>query len=95
MVVVLTNRTQKWPFVATDGFSAPTNPSSFNRQLFQVPLPTEKLGEQAGPAMCPEGQTLGPGRKITLLPPSPFYLAALPSLWEPSIPIQQQNLAKI
>lgn len=75
--------------VAIEGFSAPTNLSSFNRRLLQMPLPTEKLGEQASTAMRPEGQTLGPGRETTLLPPSPFYLAALPSPWEPSIPIQQ------
>lgn len=81
--------------VAIDGFSAPTNLPSFSRQLLQMPLPTEKLGEQAGPAMCPEGQTLGPGRETTLLPPSSFYLAAQPPPWEPSIPIQQQNSAKI
>lgn len=81
--------------VAIDGFSAPTNLSSFNRQLLQVPLPPEKLGEQAGPAMHPEGQTLGPGRETTLLPLSPVHPAALPSPWEPSIPIQQRNLAKI
>lgn len=59
-----------------------------------MPLPTEKLGEQAGLAMRPEGQTLGPGRETTLLPPSPFYLAALPSPWEPSIPTPQQNFSE-
>lgn len=51
-------------------FLHPPNQSGYNRQLLQMLLPPEKLGEQAGLATRPEGHRLGPRRETTLPPPS-------------------------
>jgi len=61
---------------ANGGFSAPANRSGFTRQLLQMPLPPEKLAEQAGLATRPEGQRLGPHTDTTLPTPQPFLASS-------------------